>query len=199
MVLSQTSTWKWSGNCHFEHCIFGLQITSLFPPKCRVLRIEIKYGISNLNMHASTTSVQMMHRVSTFPDLWNQNFNDSFFMTCSLGDRIFFYDSLWWLSKNAWCPVKLGSHCNTNLLHLLYPHNIIITYISKNVSIIFLHKPLRPGWELIWTPGSQSANLRAPKVPTSSPIKTIISWRRLSLGWAICHPATGSQRDTRAI
>lgn len=36
-------------------------------------------------------------------------------------------------------------------------------------------KPSRPGCELIWAPGSKSANLRAPKVPTSSPIKTIIS------------------------
>lgn len=51
----------------------------------------------------------------------------------------------------------------------------MITYISKNSAIIFLHKPLRPECELIWTPGSQSANLRAPKVPTSCPIKTIIS------------------------
>lgn len=34
--------------------------------------------------------------------------------------------------------------------------------ILKNLSIIFFHKPLRPECELIWTPGSQSVNLRAP-------------------------------------
>lgn len=54
-----------------------------------------------------------------------------------------------------------------NLLHLLHPHYIMITYISKNVSIIFLHSPQRPGRELIWTPGSQSSNLRAPLAPLS--------------------------------
>lgn len=54
---------------------FSFKEVSLSLPKRWVLRSLIKYGISNPNIHASLTSVQMIDHGFTFPDLWSLNFN----------------------------------------------------------------------------------------------------------------------------
>lgn len=69
----------------------------------------------------------------------------------------------------AWISFQHGS--DTSVIPSLHYDYIHFKEISRH---FFRHKSLRPGCELIWAPGSQSANLRAAKVPTSSPIKTII-------------------------
>lgn len=89
----------------------------------------------------------------------------------------------------------VGSASSVTLIRLLCPHYITIMHISKDLIIILDHQPAYPGCNLIWGPGSQSTNLRAPTVPTSLSKQSSAEGGYRLVGLSVARPpaASGTQ------